>query len=85
MECRSVLPTTQFAYREGLATYGALFCLSYTLQSALKNELEARIVQIDFSSAIDMVHDQRMLYKLCSVGIGGTVLSILTQIPNGVN
>ena len=26
-----------------------------------------------------MVNHQRILYKLCSVGIGGSVLSILTQ------
>ena len=39
---------------------------------------EARIVQIDFSAAIDMVNHQGILYKPCSVGIGGSVLSILT-------
>ena len=39
----------------------------------------ARIVQIDFSSAFDRVNHQGILYKLCSVGIGGSVLSILTQ------
>ena len=36
-------------------------------------------MQIDFSAAFDRVNRQRILYKLCSVGIGGTVLSILTQ------
>ena len=40
---------------------------------------EARIVQIDFSAAFDRVNHQGILYKLCSVGIGGSVLSILTQ------
>ena len=38
-----------------------------------------RIVQIDFSAAIDRVNHLGILYKLCSVGIGGSVLSILTQ------
>ena len=40
---------------------------------------EARIVQIDFSAAFDRVNYLDILYKLCSVGIGDSVLSILTQ------
>ena len=40
---------------------------------------EARIVQIDFSATFDRVNHQRIMHKLCSVGIGGSVLSILTQ------
>ena len=34
---------------------------------------------IDFSEAFDRVNHLGILYKLCSVGIGGSVLSILTQ------
>ena len=55
------------------------FCVSHTLQSALERGQEARIVQIDFSAAFDWVNHHGILYKLCSVGIGGTVLSVLTQ------
>ena len=36
-------------------------------------------MQIDFSAAFDRVNHLSILYKLCSVGIGGSVLSILTQ------
>ena len=36
-------------------------------------------MQIDFSAAFDRVDHQGCLYKLCSVGDGGSVLSILTQ------
>ena len=32
---------------------------------------------IDFSAAFDRVNHLGILYKLCSVGIGGSVLSIL--------
>ena len=53
--------------------------MSHTLQSALESGQEARIVQIDFSAAFDRVNYQRILYKLCSVGIAGSVLSILIQ------
>ena len=40
---------------------------------------EARIVQIDFRAAFDRVNHQEILYIFCSVGIGGSVLSILAQ------
>ena len=79
MEHCGVLPTTQFAYQKGLSTCDALLCLSQTLQSALERGQEARIVQIDFSAAFDRVNHQGILYKLSSVGIGGFVLSVLTQ------
>ena len=53
--------------------------MSHTLQSALESGHEARIVQIDFSAAFYRVNNLGILYKLCSVGIAGSVLSILTQ------
>ena len=77
MEYCGVLPTTQFAYQKGLGTCGALLCVSHTLQSALESWQEARIVQIDFSAAFDRVNHQGNLYKLSSVGIGGSALSVL--------
>ena len=54
-------------------------CVSHSLQSTLESGQEARIVQIDFSTAYDRVNHLGILYKLCSVGIIGSVLSILTQ------
>ena len=78
MEHSGVLPTTQFAYRKGLGTCDTLLWVSHTLQSALESGQEARIVQIDFSATFDNVNHLGTLYKLCSVGIGGSVLSILT-------
>ena len=79
MESSGVLETTQFAYRKGLGTCDELLCVSHALQSALDRGQEVRIIQIDCSAAFDRVNHQRILYKLCSVGIGGSVLSILTQ------
>ena len=82
MERSGVLPTTQFAYRKGqgvLLLGHALLSVSHTLQSALESGKEARIVQIDFSAAFDRVNHLDILYKLCSVGIGCSVLSILIQ------
>ena len=74
MERSGVLPTTQFAYRQDLGTCDALLCVSHTLQSAFESGQEARIVQIDFSAAFDRVNNLGILYKLCSAGIGGSVL-----------
>ena len=83
MECSGLLPTTQFAYQKGLGTCDALLCLSHTLQSALGSGQEARIVQVDFNAACDRVNHQDILYRLCAVGIGGSVMSILSQfLPN---
>ena len=74
-----MLQITQFAYRKGLGTCDSLLCVSHTLQSALESGQEARIVQIDFSAAFDKVDHLCILYMLCFVGIGDSVLSILTQ------
>ena len=70
----------QSAYRKGLGTCDALLCVSHTLQRALEGGQEARIEEIDFSAAFDRVIHLGILYKLCSVGIGRSFLSILTQL-----
>ena len=74
-----MLTTTQFAYRKGLGTCDTLLCMSHILQSALESGQEARIVQIGFSASFDNVSHQGILYRRCSVGIGGFMLSMLTQ------
>ena len=79
MERSGMPPTTQFAYQKGRGTCNALLCVSHTLQSALESGQEARTVQIHFSATIDRVIHLGILYKLCSVSIGGSDLSILTQ------
>ena len=78
LERCGVLPTTQFAHRKG----HALLCVSHTQQSLLESGQEARIVQIDYSAAFDRVNHLGILYKLSSVGIGGSLLSILTQFQS---
>ena len=74
-----MLPTTQFAYRKGLGTCDALLCVAHTLESALEMGQETRIVQIDFSAAFDKVNHHVILFKLCSVGVRGSMLSVLTK------
>ena len=80
MGCRGVLPTTQFAYRKVLGTCDALLCVAHTLESALEMGQVARLVQLDFSAAFDRVNYHGILFKCCSVGVGGSVLSVLTQL-----
>ena len=74
-----MLPITQFAYRKGLRTCDVPLFVSHVLQSALESTQEARTVQIEFKAAFDRVSHQRFLYMLCSLGIGASVLPILTQ------
>ena len=63
----------------GMGTCDALLCQFHALQSALGRGHQAMIVQIDFSSVFNTVNSDRILHMLCSLGIGGYVLSILTQ------
>ena len=79
MESNGVLPTTQFAYQKGLGTCDALLCVFHTQLSALESGQVARIVQIDFSAAFDRVNHQGILYRLCLVVIGHSVLFILAH------
>ena len=63
--------------------YGdALVCVSHSRQCSLESGHEAKTVQIDFSAAFARVNHQGILNKLCSVGIGGSVLSVLTKFPS---
>ena len=53
-------------------------CVTYTAK-CIREWAGARIIQIDFSAAFGRVNHPEILYKLCSVGIGGFVLSIVSQ------
>ena len=54
--------------------------MAHTLQGALDMGQEARIGHINFSVTFDMVNHQGILFMLGSVGVGGSALSILTQL-----
>ena len=53
-------------------------CVTYTAE-CIGERQEARIVQIDFCAAFDRVNHQGILYRLSTVGMGGSMLSVLTQ------
>ena len=77
MERSDVLPTTQFSYRK-VRVPVMHFC-ACPIHCAFESLLEPIIVQIDFSAAFDRVNHRGIFYKLCSVVIRGSVLSILTK------
>ena len=79
MECNGVLPTTHFTYRKGLGTCDALLCLS--IHCKVHWRVGRRLGSRKLISVQHLIlsHHLGILYKLCSVGIGGSVLSILTQ------
>ena len=62
-----------------IGTCDALLFVAHTLQSALEMGKEARIVQIDFSAVYDRVNHQGILFKFCSVGVGGSVRAVCSD------
>ena len=72
-------PPSSLIYRKCLGTCDANLCDTKTLQSALEMGQEEKIVQNDFSAAFERVYHQRILFKLCAVGVKGSVLSVLTE------
>ena len=72
-------PTTQFAYRKDLGFTDALLTISHHLHKSLDAGMESYIVQLDFSAAFDRVSRSGLLFKLKSIDVGGSVLSICGQ------
>jgi hypothetical protein len=57
--------------------------LVHEMQSALDKGHESRLVSLDFSAAFDTVNHKGLIFKLQSFGVGGKVLSILTEFLTG--
>ena len=68
----------QFTYRKGLGCTDALLTISHQLLKPLDAGMESYIVLLDFSVAFDRVSHTFLLFKLKSIGVGGSVLSICT-------
>ena len=71
-------PDDQFAYRKGLGCTDALLTISHHLQKSFDAEMESYIIQIDVSEASDRASHSGLLFKLKSIDIDGSVLSICT-------
>ena len=70
------MPAVQFGYRKGLGCTDALLTIFYYLQKSLDIGIESHIVQLDSSADFDRVSHSGLIFKLKSVGVGGSVLSI---------
>ena len=84
-ENHGFLPTAQFAYRKGLGCTDALLTISHHLQKSLETGMESYIVHLDFSAAFDRVSHSGHLFKLKSIGAGGSVLSICREFLSNRN
>ena len=73
------MPAAQFAYRKGLGFTDALLTISHHFQKSLDAGKESYIVQLDFSAAFDRESHGVLLFKLKSIGIGVSALSICTE------
>ena len=78
-EANGLFPPNQFAYRKGLGTCDCLLSMTHQLQSELDKGNECRVVLIDFSAAFDRVNHAGLIYKLSNLGVGGAVLSVISE------
>ena len=74
-----LLPVAQFAYRKILGCTDALLTIPHHLQKSFDAGIESYIVQLDFSALFYRVSHSGLLFKLKSIGVCGSVLSICTD------
>ena len=76
-----LLPVALFAYRKGLGCTDALLSICHHLQKSLDAGMESYNVQLIFSAAFDRMSHSG-LFKLKSIGVGGSVLSICIEFSS---
>ena len=74
----SFVPAAQFTCRKGLGCMDALLTKSHHLQKSLDKGMESYI-QLDLSAAFDKESHSGQLFKLKSIGVGGSVLWICRE------
>ena len=72
------LPAGKFEFRKRLGINHAHLFLISDIQSALDSGIESHVVSLDFSAASDRVNHAALTNKLCSAGVAGSFLNILT-------
>ena len=70
------MPAAQFAYMKSLDSTDALLIISQQIQKSLDTGMESYIALLDFSAAFDRESHRGLLFKLKSIAVGGSVLSI---------
>ena len=74
------LLAAQFSYRKGLGCTDAMLTIFHHGRKSLDTGMESNIVQQDFSAAFDREHHSDLLFKLKSLVVGGSVLSICREL-----
>ena len=74
-----LLSADQFAYRKSLGCTDALPTISHHLQKSFDAGMESCIVQLDFNAAFNRVSRSGLSFKLKSIGVGRSVLSICRE------
>ena len=75
------VPAAQFAFWKGLGCTDALLIIYHHLRKSLDAGKESYIVQLDFSAAFDTVSHSGLVFKLKSIGVGGSVHDHLYRVP----
>ena len=70
------LHVAQFPCRKGFGCTDALLAIYQHIQKSLDAGMEASIVQLDCSTALDRVRHSGLLIRVKSIGGGGSLLSI---------
>ena len=74
-------PDRQYTYRKRLGTWGTFLDIVNDLNEILESRGEARLVQVEFSTAFDRVNQVVVIHKLRAAWIGGKIILILTEFP----
>ena len=72
LQCRGLLPESQFAYRRDHSTEDALTLAVNRCLEGRRNNMVTGIAMLDLSKVFDRVRHSRLLSELFSVGIHGS-------------
>ena len=81
--CHKLFPFCEkyvyFSYRKGLGCSDALLTISHHLHQSFDTGMGSYILQLDFSAAFDIVSHNGLWFKLKSIGVGASVLSVCRE------
>ena len=80
---RNVLPESQFGFLPGRSVDMALVCAQTDWMEAKSKGKSVGVMAFDFSSAFDTVDSKRLLSKLHSAGVTGTLLKWFSSYMSG--
>ena len=79
-EERSLLPESQFGFRENRRTIDCIFILNTLIESTLSKHNTLYVCYVDFKKAFDCVDHSLLWTKLINLGISHKILAILQSM-----